>query len=71
MNKVILVGIGIALFILADVFLTGALVTWLWNWVIVALFHAEPISYWLGVGVGLVLAVLGAIFSRKGGKNSD
>jgi hypothetical protein len=34
----------------------GLLAKWLWNWVIVSLFHVEPISYWMGVGIVLVLA---------------
>lgn len=41
---------------------TGAIIWGLWNWVVVSLFEAEPISYWLGVGIGLILSVVGSFF---------
>ena len=60
------VGTGIivfAIFLIALFsFINGAIIWGLWNWVIVSLFEAEPISYWLSVGIGLILSVIGSYF---------
>jgi hypothetical protein len=49
----------------ALVFLFGAVIMWLWNWLFPAIFHLGMITYWQAVG----LAVLGRLlfgFSHHG-----
>lgn len=42
----------------------------LWNWVVVAMFGAPPMTYWIGVGFSLLLALIGSFFksASSGGK---
>ena len=41
--------------------LSGLLIMLLWNWVVVSLLHADPIGYWLGVGIALLLSLISGI----------
>ena len=56
--------VAIILIILSSL-ITGAIIWGLWNWVIVSLFEVEPIGYWLGVGIGLVLSIVGSFFRNN------
>lgn len=42
--------------------LSGLICMWLWNWVIVALFHVAPIDFPMGIGISAVLWVIGSAF---------
>ena len=45
------------------VFLSGLLIMWLWNWIIVWLIPSVPvITYWKAFGVMLILNIIGGIF---------
>ena len=50
------IGLAIIGFI-AFVFLFGAVIMWLWNWLMPAIFHLGLITYWQAVG----LAILGRL----------
>ena len=54
--------IGVILLAIVGSLITGAIIWGLWNWVIVTLFEAEPISYWLGVGIAAILTIIGGYF---------
>ena len=42
------------------------LVIWaLWNWVIAGIFKAPVITFWQGLGLGLVLSIISSFFRRK------
>jgi hypothetical protein len=56
----------IAPFIVAAVIgVLGLLAMMLWNWVIVSLFHTQPISYWMGVGIAMTLTFISSFFKTK------
>ena len=63
------VGAGIIVVVILLIILSslvnGAIIWGLWNWVIVSLFEVEPISYWLGVGIAAILAVIGSYFKSS------
>lgn len=63
------VGAGIIVVVILSVILSslinGVIIWGLWNWVVVSLFEVEPIGYWLGVGVALILTVIGAYFTSN------
>lgn len=40
----------------------GAILMWLWNWVIVGLFDAPQLSYAMALGINLLLNFIAAIF---------
>ncbi len=71
MKHLFIVITGVVIAVAAVALIEGAIITWLWNWVAVSLFNAEPITYWLGVGIGLVLTVISSYFRNRGGKNND
>jgi len=66
MGKKIFVWIYAAFLTLFFVFLFTLLFGWitmlLWNWVVVSIFHVQPISFWLAVGVYWVLFSIGGLF---------
>jgi hypothetical protein len=58
--------LGAIVFIALVVALCGAysgfVAMLLWNAVVVPLFHAHPIGFWLGVGLSLLLSFVGGAF---------
>lgn len=50
-------GAGIGVAVLVAAFVVGAIVMWLWNWLMPALFGVPVIGYWQAVGL-LVLSKL-------------
>lgn len=42
--------------------LEGAIIMWLWNWLAVTMFNAQPITWLMGCGVGVALSVIGGFF---------
>ena len=50
---------------LVGTFLGGLIVWALWNWLAVSLFSAQPITYWVGVGIAFALSFISSIFQTK------
>ena len=64
--------IGAILLIVAlvaiSVAVEGAVIMLLWNWLAVALFGAETISFWLGCGIAFALTIIGGFFKSSSSK---
>lgn len=65
-----MIGVGILFFTLLAFFywLAGLLFALLWNWVVVAMFGAKPISTTLGIGAVIFLSFVGGYFKSTGSK---
>lgn len=53
------------------ILIEGAIAMLLWNWVIVALFGAETISFELGCGIALILLFIKLFFNLKVNVNDE
>lgn len=60
------IGIVIALAIIAGcAFLEGALLFWLWNWIVPTLWTSAPmLTYWQSFGLFLLLNLIGRLFRK-------
>jgi hypothetical protein len=64
----VLKGLGIAVFAVAFLVLVGAVVMWLWNALVPALFHGPLLSYWQAVGLLVLTRILvGGLRGHRGG----
>jgi hypothetical protein len=64
-HRVLWIILGIAGFI-AFAFLFGAVVMWLWNWLMPVIFHLGVITYWQAVGLALLGRLLIGGFHHGG-----
>ena len=51
----------------AFVFLFGAIIMWLWNWLMPVIFHLGMITYWQAVGLAILGRLLFGSFHHGGG----
>lgn len=58
----------IVVLVAASVAVEGAVIMLLWNWLVVALFGAETISFWLGCGIAFALTIIGSFFKSASSK---
>jgi hypothetical protein len=64
----VLKGLGIAVFAVAFLVLVGAVVMWLWNALVPALFHGPVLMYWQAVGLLVLTRILvGGLRGHRGG----
>ncbi len=63
-------GVKIMLFATSAAIVFGYLVVWLWNALIPEIFHANPITFWQGIGLLVLSRILFGGFGHKwGGAN--
>jgi len=56
------------IFVVASTLISGVVIWWLWNWIIAGLFGVFKITFWQGVGIGLVLSVFAGFFKSSNNK---
>jgi hypothetical protein len=64
MKNKILATIIVILGVIGCFALESALAMMLWNWVVVGLFNAAPIDFWLGCGVMFVINFAWLLFAE-------
>lgn len=58
----------IIVFVIIGVAFKGAIIMFLWNWLAVALFGMQTISFWVSCAIAFILTIISSFFKTTGDK---